>query len=234
MKSKLRKSKLRISIALSLLALSPAVYAQVDVGGAATGAAGAAVNPPTNPPTIQPQPQPPAPQVSGAAGAGTAADVNASRSLNATVKGDTNASAAARDGRLMAEVPVGTRASASLHGEDTVRMINRQTLETRDRFVTDIDARLKASRDAQGDIKKSADGLKGEAKAKVSASMDRVKDREKALKKSLKAFRKASADELSEARSQLSADYKAYADAVTEMETTVSAANRTRAQAGSR
>jgi len=124
-----------------------------------------------------------------------------------------------------------TRGSATLNGKATVKSINQQTIESRDKFVAELDARLDTSREVQAEIMKSVREFKGKAKAKASASIDETKKREKALKRSLKTFVKAKADGMSTARAQLASDYEAYAKAVSQMETSVNAGAKTQAAA---
>jgi hypothetical protein len=147
--------------------------------------------------------------------------VNAGAGANAAANAATHQDVTGGVQAGTAAAGAGAQASAALDEQATLDGLQHQTMETRRQFVTEVDARLAASRKAQAEAFKSVRSFTGETRAKVNAAVDRVKSSEKALKHSLKAYRKASAEEWDNARAQLAADYKAYVNAVNDMEMTV-------------
>lgn len=92
--------------------------------------------------------------------------------------------------------------------------IRAGTFEAREQVAADIESRLKNADTALASVRNSSAQMSAAGRTQFKAAEDDVKDREKALRKSLRAARKASAAEWDAARTQLAADYEAYASAV--------------------
>jgi hypothetical protein len=113
--------------------------------------------------------------------------------------------------------------SVVLDAGPVASQVRGAALETRQKVMAEMDARIEASARAMVALQKSSEQLKGTAQADFKAAVKEAGARESQLKKSLKAAGKAKADTWGKARSDVAADYEAYAAAVTHAEAVASA-----------
>ncbi|HUR58007.1 MAG TPA: hypothetical protein VM029_09890 [Opitutaceae bacterium] len=104
--------------------------------------------------------------------------------------------------------------ATSVDSVTVVPTIRAGMYESRDQVLTDIETRLKNSNTAMSTIRSTSSSMSESGRMQFKAAEGQVKEREKALRKSIKAARKANAQEWDAARTQLAADYEAYASAL--------------------
>ena len=236
----------RFLILAALTVLAPLSWAQVSgaVNSATGAAAGAAAQRPINPPA------PPAAAVSagaqaGAQGAAGAATRPAAGAAAATHRSATSVTATgARDGGVGINGNAGTNAATgaqvngatvggaaagevgvALNTADTTTQIRQSGRETRDKLASSIDASIDIAQATGERLERSAKRLEAGAKARYQAAVDEVRVREKALKASLHDARKATAEEWTQAREKLAADYEAFTRAIANAEASVGSAS---------
>ncbi len=115
------------------------------------------------------------------------------------------------------------RASAALELTETVRTISSAALPARDALLSEVNARLATSESAMAVLRARA-RIRGEGSFQT-ALRDAVKDaqaRAKALQRSIKAADRTKASGWAEARADLAAHYRAYAEAVAHAEAVAS------------
>ncbi len=134
---------------------------------------------------------------------------------------ETEANRAARPGPSAAGG--GASASAALELTETVRTISSAALPARDALLSEVNARLATSESAMAALRARA-RIQGEGNYQT-ALRDAVKDaqaRAKALQRSIKAADRTKANGWAEARADLAAHYRAYAEAVAHAEAVAS------------
>jgi hypothetical protein len=248
MKPTKQNSRIVLVATLAALA-APAAWSQVggavnSTVNAGAGAAQRVVTPPTPLPAVNPPPAPPAAAVNSGVQAGASAQSAAnaaSRPAAGAVSGATGVQAATnvhgeRPLRSGAEVGAGadvsaaartnsvaTQAQTSLHGSlntaETAQQLRATAMEHRDSVLNAVESRIDAGADASARLQRSAKRIEGSARTEYDASVKELRAREKALQSSLRAARKAGADNWEQARTQLAADYEAYSQAMTQLET---------------
>lgn len=118
--------------------------------------------------------------------------------------------------------------ATSLDAPRVTTTIRGQSDTARDQLIADIETRLDASQTALRGFRSSTREMSAESRDQFEAAADDLKAKEKALKKSLKAARKADAQEWNNARTQLAADYEAYAAAAARIDALAGIAPATR------
>jgi hypothetical protein len=119
--------------------------------------------------------------------------------------------------------PTGRPATGAAVALDATRIeptIRSATFENRDEVISDLDSRVRSSRTAMAEFRRTESEMSTEGRAQFQSAADDVRAKEKALEKSLKAARHASAAEWDTARAQLAADYDAYAAALARVDAT--------------
>lgn len=113
-------------------------------------------------------------------------------------------------------------ASAALDAGPTVAKARAANFSTRDDIVTNLNQRIDSSLTAAKSIEDRLSSLRGEVRTEFKAAQETVRLREQQVRKSLDAARSATTETWSEARSNLAADYEAYAASMTRLETVAS------------
>lgn len=126
-----------------------------------------------------------------------------------------------------------SEASTALDSGPTVAKTRSATFVMRDTLISGLGTRIDASTVAANGIENRLTALRGEVRTEFKAAQETVRMREQQVRKSLDAARTATAETWSEARSNLAADYEAYAAALTRLETVASVgANQADARVG--
>lgn len=120
--------------------------------------------------------------------------------------------------------PTGRSSVGVAAGLDAVAMGNRlrsASLASREQILTDIENRLTST---EKSVRRLGDSVDAGTRQAYQAARDEVQTKAEALRQSLAAARKAGQDEWESARSRLAADYDAYTDALSRVDTTVGSA----------
>lgn len=123
-----------------------------------------------------------------------------------------NEPALAMTGRPSAGVAV------SLEAARIAPALRAQPMAGRETLLRDIEARVKAAEKSRHDFRATTQEMNPDAREQFRTASDAMESREKALRKSLRAAEKANDAEWEGARTQLAADYEAFAAAAAQLD----------------
>ena len=111
----------------------------------------------------------------------------------------------------------------SLKTAETTARIRQAEMEMRATTLTAVDSKVDATESSVERLQRTARHLEGGVRDRAKTAFDEVRAKEKAVRSSLKEARRAGAEEWSEAREHLAANYEAYAQAVASAEASIGA-----------
>jgi hypothetical protein len=122
----------------------------------------------------------------------------------------------------VADVAAVMGASATLDAGATVMKARTADFAARDEIVTQMSARLDASVKSLHLLQDRSTQFKGQVSEEFKAALNNARTREQQTRKSIDFARSATAETWREARSNVAADYEAYAAALTRIEAVAS------------